>query len=86
MPGSRASASQRTNALRARGLGDDDVRRPSLLPGWTRGRLLTHIARIGDGLRGLAEGVVSGVPATGYASDEARNAAITPEPTGQHAS
>lgn len=69
---------QETDRLLAtvRGFGDDDVRRPSLLPGWTRGHLLTHIARSGDVLRGLAEGVVSGVPATGYASDEARNAAI----------
>lgn len=39
-------------------------------------RLLAHIARSGDVPRGLAEGVVSGVHATGYASDEARNAAI----------
>ena len=69
---------QETDRLLAtvRGFGDDDVRRPSLLPGWTRGHLLTHIARSGDVLRGLAEGIVSGVPATGYASDEARNAAI----------
>jgi maleylpyruvate isomerase len=58
------------------GFGDDDVRRPSLLPGWTRGHLLTHLARSGEVLSGLAEGVVSGAPATGYASDEARNAAI----------
>jgi len=31
-----------------RGLDDDDVRRPSLLPGWTVGHVLTHIARNGD--------------------------------------
>jgi maleylpyruvate isomerase len=31
-----------------RGLDDDDVRRPSLLPNWTVGHVLTHIARNGD--------------------------------------
>ncbi len=62
--------------LTVRGLSDDDVRRPSLLPGWTRGHLLTHVARSGDVMRGLAEGLVTGVPGTGYASDEARTAAI----------
>jgi maleylpyruvate isomerase len=41
---------------------DNDVRRPSLLPGWTRGSVLTHVARNADGatrmLRGAAQGVV----------------------------
>lgn len=59
-----------------RGFDDDDIRRPSLLPGWTRGHLLTHIAQSGDVLRGLVEGIVRGVPALGYASNKARNAAI----------
>jgi maleylpyruvate isomerase len=52
------------------GLTDDDVRRPSLLPGWTRGHVLTHLARGGDALRNLLEGR----PA--YASQEARNSDI----------
>jgi uncharacterized protein (TIGR03083 family) len=65
---------QETDRLLAtvRGFGDADVRRPSLLPGWTRGHLLTHLARSGDVLRGLAEGIVSGVPAAGHAGDDAR--------------
>lgn len=29
-------------------VGDDDVRRPSLLPGWTIGHVLTHVARNAD--------------------------------------
>jgi maleylpyruvate isomerase len=41
---------------------DDDVRRPSLLPGWSRGHVLTHVARNADGatrmLRAAADGVV----------------------------
>jgi maleylpyruvate isomerase len=30
------------------GMTDDDVRRPSLLPGWTAGHVLTHVARNAD--------------------------------------
>ncbi len=30
------------------GLGDAEVRAPSLLPGWTRGHVLTHVARSAD--------------------------------------
>ncbi|MEV4639089.1 maleylpyruvate isomerase N-terminal domain-containing protein [Actinoplanes sp. NPDC049548] len=53
-----------------RRLTDDDVRRPSLLPGWTRGHVLTHIARGGEALRR----VLHGEPA--YPSQEARDAEI----------
>jgi maleylpyruvate isomerase len=42
------------------GLTDEDVRRPSLLPDWTVGHVLTHIARNADSvvrrLRGAARG------------------------------
>ena len=31
-------------------LSDDDVRAPSLLPGWTRGHVITHVARNADAL------------------------------------
>ena len=31
------------------GLTDADARGPSLLPGWTRGHVLTHLARNADG-------------------------------------
>jgi maleylpyruvate isomerase len=51
-------------------LADDDVRQPSLLPGWTRGHVLTHIARGGDALRNVLEG------GPGYPSREARNVEI----------
>ena len=59
-----------------RGLTDDDVRQPSLLPGWTRGHVLTHVARGPDAMRNLLEGVRTGVPGTGYASQEERDRAI----------
>ena len=57
-------------------LTDDQVRGPSLLAGWSRGHLLTHIARSGDVLRGLLDGARTGVPGSGYASSAARDADI----------
>lgn len=38
-------------------LTDEDARGPSRLPGWSRGHVLTHIARNADGLRRMVEGV-----------------------------
>ena len=52
------------------------VGEPSLLPGWTRGHVLAHVARSGDAMTGLLAGVRTGVPGTGYASAEAREADI----------
>jgi maleylpyruvate isomerase len=40
------------------GLTDDDARGPTLLPGWTRGHLLTHIARNADGQLVMVEGAL----------------------------
>lgn len=56
---------------------DAQVREPSLLPGWTRGHVITHVARSGDALRELMAGARTGVPAYGYTSAETRDAAIT---------
>lgn len=53
-------------------LDDDDVRAPSLLPGWTRGHVLTHVARNADGLVNLL-GWVHGERTPMYESREARN-------------
>lgn len=58
-------------------LGDEDVRRPSLLPGWTRGHVLTHVARNGDALRNLLTWARTGVVTPAYPSQEARDAAIS---------
>jgi maleylpyruvate isomerase len=41
-------------------LSDDDARRPSLLPGWSVGHLLTHIARNADSLVWRLEGAALG--------------------------
>ena len=57
-------------------LTDADARQLSLLPGWTRGHILTHIARSGDVLRRLLDGARTGVPASGYANAEERESDI----------
>jgi maleylpyruvate isomerase len=57
-------------------LDDAAVREPSLLPGWTRGHVLTHIARNADGLANLLTWARTGVETPMYASREARNADI----------
>jgi len=59
-----------------RAMSDDDVAGPSLLPGWTRGHVLAHIARNADGLCTLLEGAAEGVERSAYPSREARNDAI----------
>jgi maleylpyruvate isomerase len=60
----------------ARGLSDADVGAPSLLPAWTRGHVLTHLARNADGLTNLLTGATEGVKRSAYPSSEARNADI----------
>lgn len=59
-------------------LTDDQARGPSLLPGWSRGHLVTHLARNADGLNRLARGVLEGdETARMYpGGPDARNAAI----------
>ncbi|HEY3686902.1 MAG TPA: maleylpyruvate isomerase N-terminal domain-containing protein [Streptosporangiaceae bacterium] len=60
-----------------RALPESEAHEPSLLPGWSRGHVITHVARSGDALRELMAGARTGVPAYGYASAEAREADIT---------
>jgi maleylpyruvate isomerase len=49
-----------------RSMSDDDVHGPSLLPDWTRGHVLTHIARNSDGLCNLLLGAAEGVERKAY--------------------
>ena len=58
------------------GLTDSQAREPSLLPGWTRGHVLTHIARNADGLRNLLVWARTGVVTPQYPNPEAREAGI----------
>ena len=58
------------------GVTDADVREPSLLPGWTRGHVLTHLARNAEGGVRLLEWARTGVPSYEYPSLAARAEAI----------
>ncbi|WP_412542346.1 maleylpyruvate isomerase family mycothiol-dependent enzyme [Longispora sp. K20-0274] len=58
------------------GLTDKEVAAPSLLPGWTRGHVLTHLARNADGLVNLLTWAESGVRTPMYTSYEDRVAAV----------
>jgi maleylpyruvate isomerase len=55
------------------GLDPAAVTEPSLLPGWTRGHILTHLARNADALVNLLTWARTGVEAPMYESDEARD-------------
>jgi len=52
------------------------VAEASLLPGWTRGHVLSHIARNADSLNNLLTWARTGVETPAYASPEARVAGI----------
>ena len=58
----------------ARTLGDG--RASSLCAGWTRGHVLTHVARNADGLAALVRSAVDGTGETMYTSPEDRDADI----------
>lgn len=51
---------------------EEQLAEPSLLPGWSRGHVLAHIARNADGLANLLTGARTGVPIPMYPSLEAR--------------
>jgi maleylpyruvate isomerase len=57
-------------------LDDEAVQAPSLLPGWTRGHVITHLARHADAFTHALHRVLNGAEAWMYSSQDARNAAI----------
>ncbi len=57
-------------------LDDAAVAAPSALPGWTRGHVLTHVARNADALVNLLTWARTGVETPAYPSREARDAGI----------
>ena len=57
-------------------LDDATLRRPSLLPGWTVGHVLSHLARNADGLLALLAWARTGVVTPMYPSPEVRNGDI----------
>lgn len=72
----RVEDAQRRLNVTVAGLGDRDAAAPSLLPGWTRGHVLTHLARNADGLAGLLRWARTGEQSPMYPSQEARNSDI----------
>jgi maleylpyruvate isomerase len=60
----------------ARTLSDAEVPAPSLLPGWSRGHVLSHLARNADGLVNLLRWAATGVEHPQYADADAREAGI----------
>ena len=60
----------------ASGFADGQAREPSLLPGWSRGHVLTHLARNADGLRNMLIWASTGVVTPQYPSAQARDEAI----------
>ena len=59
-----------------RRLDDEAVRAPSLLPGWTRGHVVTHVARNADAVCRLLHWARTGEETAMYPSREARDAEI----------
>ena len=60
----------------AKTLSDAEVLAPSGLPGWSRGHVLTHIARNADSLINLLTSATTGVEHPQYPSREARDLGI----------
>ena len=58
------------------GLDDAAYAEPSLLPGWTRGHVVAHLALNAEALAGVLHGAHLGEPRPMYASQEARDADI----------
>jgi maleylpyruvate isomerase len=55
---------------------DDDVRQPSLLPGWTRAHVLAHLVGGAGALGNLLQSARTGEVIPAYTSQEARDEAI----------
>src|SRR6266567_8535421 len=79
-----AGATDRLLATAA-GLTDRQAREPSLLPGWSRGHVLVHLARNADGLRNLLIWARTGVVTPQYPSQQARDDASRRGRAGQPA-
>jgi maleylpyruvate isomerase len=73
----RASTADLIKQLTALHWSDADVAAPSLCPGWTRGHVLTHLARNADGISDTLAGALRGELVKRYPGGwDARNAAI----------
>ena len=70
-----AEANQRL-VLTVDGLDDATYAQPSMLPHWTVGHVLAHLALSGEGLAGALGGVATGVGTPMYESQQARDRGI----------
>ncbi len=71
----RASTAGLLAGLDAEHWSDADLRQPSLLPDWTRGHVLTHIARNADGITRTVSGALRGERVERYPGGPAGRAA-----------
>jgi maleylpyruvate isomerase len=69
------SATERLRQTAA-GLSDQQAREPSRLPGWSRGHVLTHVARNADSLRNLLIWARTGIVTPQYADQSERERGI----------
>jgi maleylpyruvate isomerase len=78
LPALQAELASATNQLLATAatLSGADAAAPSLLPGWTRGHVLAHLARNADSYINLLTWAKTGVRTPQYTSHEARSAEI----------
>jgi maleylpyruvate isomerase len=67
----RSSTDRLLTAVPAAGLTDHAVRQPSLLPGWSRGHVLSHLARNADAMVRTLDGARHGAPTPMYPGDRA---------------
>ncbi len=74
----RVRVATATTVLRASAerVSDEQAREPSLLPGWSRGHLLTHIARNADSLRNLLVWARTGIETPQYRDFDERTEGI----------
>jgi maleylpyruvate isomerase len=73
----RHSTAALLRGVTAEGWSDADVRAPSLLPGWSRAHVLTHLARNADGLHTTVAGALRGERVPRYPhGPQGRNADI----------
>jgi maleylpyruvate isomerase len=83
----RTSTAALLHGIEAEQWTDEEVRAPSLLPGWSRGHVLTHLARNADGISRTLSGALRGEVLARYPDGwEGRNADIeagAPRPSGE---
>lgn len=82
LPGLRTSVTSLLASAAA--LGDEDVRAPSLLPGWSRAHVLTHVARSADSRSRLLAAARTGADVPQY-TDEAHREREIEEGAGRSA-